>query len=85
MVKANLIRIRSNAGNRLFLSGHQRTAHSGPADERLGQLLGLARISTGLLVDELPEATHVLLQLAQNKIGPVAADIFFFRHIFGVQ
>ena len=41
-----------------------------------------AGMSAGLLVDELPEAPHVLPQLAHHEIGSVATEIFFVRRIF---
>ena len=49
------------------------------------ELFRLAGISAGLPVNELPEAADILLELADNKISSVAAEIFFLRHIFGCE
>ena len=82
LVLANLFGVRSDAGNRLFLHRHQWIACSRAAHERRAKLVGLRGISTGLPVDELPEASHVLPQLAHHEIGSVATDILFLRGVF---
>ena len=60
LILANLIGVRSDTGNRLLLHRYQWIASAGAAHECRSKLFSLHGISTALLVDELPEASHVL-------------------------
>ena len=73
------------AGNRFSLDRHQGIACSRAADHFRAQLIGLREVSTGLLIEELPEASDVLFQLSHDQIGPVAPQIFFRRRILRGQ
>src|SRR6516225_4782317 len=67
--------------DRLFLNRLQRITCSVPANHGRGQFLGLCRVAIRLLKSKLPKQTHVLLQLAQHQIGPIAAKVFFPRYV----
>src|SRR5688572_415655 len=64
-ILANFLRRRSDTGNLTLLDGHQRVARPSASDQGGRQLLGPGGIAAGLLVDEPPEAPHVLPPLPQ--------------------
>src|SRR5438876_1779976 len=82
LVLPDLFGVGPDAGNGLFLHRHQWIAGSRAAHERGSQLVGLRGISPGLPVDELPEASDVLPQLAHHQIRSVATNILLVRSIF---
>ena len=63
---------------------NQRRAVALTAHHAAGQLLPLLRVSIGLLVQELPEPGHILMQLPHDQIAAVASQILqlwlFFRY-----
>ena len=82
LILSNLIRIWSNARDRILLNRHQRIALLRAADHRRRKLLGPCEIATGLLADELPEALNVLPQVAHHKVRSIPADVSLLRCIF---
>src|SRR5438094_5128307 len=72
-----LSRRRVGPGNQLLFWRHQRITRLHPANHFRTELASLLDISSGLLMEELPKLSDILFQLAHNKIGAVAAEVFF--------
>src|SRR4029453_13242291 len=68
LVLPNLLRALFDSGKRRILSGNQRISFSRPAHHRCREFLSFRRIAAGLLVDELPEFTDVLVKLTHYHI-----------------
>src|SRR5437773_54435 len=78
---------RRDAGGRHRLIGigdERRTVHRA-ADHRFGETLAGCRVAARLRVDELPEALHVLPQLAHHEVTAVAPEVGLVGRIFGAR
>ena len=77
LILPDLLHIGADSGDRLRRHRHERVAVARAADHRRRELFRRRGIAAGLLVDELPELPHILIELAHHEIRAIPPEILF--------
>ena len=75
--------LRVDSFNRLGTERKQRVPVRFATHHRRGEFLPLLLVGTALPIQKTPEAADVLLQLPEDKIGAVSAEVPFASRVFG--